>query len=115
MNVDNTMVAFRPLSFLHVLLLLAAPVAAQYQNFRFENYHVPTDLAASDFYGGATAAWGEYAVSTTFLQDTDGQSNSGAAYIYRRNATSLEMYEYQKIKASTVTAEGRFGFAGRYV
>lgn len=94
-----------------VFLLLAATAAAQYKNFRFENYHVPTDVAASDFYGGSTAAWGEYAVSTTFLQDTDGQSNGGAAYVYRRNASSLEMYEYQKIKADSVTAEGRFGFA----
>ena len=97
-------------TFLLLFAVFTLTTGQTYDDFIFQGQLVPSDVAASDFYGGSTAAYGEYAVSSTFLQDTDGQANSGAAYVYKRNDTTLEMYEYQKIKASTVTAEGRFGF-----
>ena len=107
------MKTFLPISLVcsfHAILLAGLARAQEFDYFLFETNQIPTDVGASDFYGIESAAWGDYAVSSTFLQDTDGTSNAGAAYVYRKNETSLEMYEYQKIQAPTLTAEARFGF-----
>ena len=103
--------ALFPLSFILFLYSLSTARAQQtFPRFHFENQRVPTDVAASDFFGGTTAAFGEFAVATTFLQDTGGVSNAGAAYVYKRNTVTLEMDEIQKLTAVIPLAEERFGF-----
>jgi hypothetical protein len=68
-----------------------------------------SDCAADDCFGVSVAISGDYVVVGAYGADDDAGSNSGAAYIFKRNGT--EWTEQAKITASDGAAGDLFGYS----
>ena len=67
-----------------------------------------SDVALGDDFGRNVAIDGDYAIVGAYLDD-DGSSNSGSAYIFKRNGT--EWSQEDKIVASDAAANDNFGIS----
>ena len=67
---------------------------------------VASDAGADDFFGQSVAISGDYAIVGAYAEDT-GETNAGAAYIYKRDGTSW--VEQMKIQSSDAQANDYFG------
>jgi hypothetical protein len=85
-------------------LSLATAASAQIQSQKL----IASDNEYEDFFGGAVAISGDWAIVGAPLED-DVAEQSGAAYVYHRNGSGW--IETQKLKASDASASSVFGFA----
>jgi hypothetical protein len=69
-----------------------------------------SDKEQSDQFGYSVSISGDYAIVGAFLEDTGG-ANAGAAYIYKRDATTGVWGSEQKIQAGDKQTTDRFGIS----
>ncbi|MCP4633102.1 MAG: hypothetical protein GY855_09265, partial [candidate division Zixibacteria bacterium] len=77
-----------------------------------------SDKEASDYFGKSVSISGEYAIVGAYYEDAGG-SSAGAAYIFKKNLTTGQFQEVNKIMASDKAADDNFGISvsisGEYV
>ena len=69
-----------------------------------------SDKAGSDYFGYSVSLSGDYAIVGAYGEDTGG-SQAGAAYIYKRNASTGVWGDEQKIQASDKASSDYFGWS----
>ena len=67
-----------------------------------------SDIQPGDLFGNNVSISGDYVIASAILEDTGG-SAAGAAYIYKRNASTGVWEQQAKIQASDKQTEDRFG------
>jgi hypothetical protein len=70
---------------------------------------LPSDGAASDYFGYSVSLDGDTALIGAYTDDNNGATNSGSAYVFIRTGTSWT--QQAKLLAADVTADDMFGYS----
>ena len=112
----------RNILFLLVFTVVSTQIKSQ--NFNQIIKAVASDRATSDLFGRSVAIDGDYAVVGAYIEDEDASgintlTSAGSVYIFKRDATSGDWTQIQKIVASDRATSDYFGYSvaisGNYV